>query len=325
MERKFNFLKPSNEYFIIVVIFSTITLFFYKHYVVAIISIIVLIAMVVYSYRINEYKRDEWAKFIEGFLNNVDTASKGILVRMPFPLIITDGRGTMLWYNQLYVKEFPDDAVLSSKLQKFLKESDAKKILSSKANIFKDITIKDKTYDIYTSQIETNTDKNNDVLVLYFIDSSEKAKISQELEDKKEAVMLIDVDNFDEVKKSTAEDKKPLLEAEIQRAINSYSQSINAISKQYSTGKYILMTYKKDIENERNKKFEILNQVREIDTGNTLEVTLSIGVSYGGESPLKNYERAFSALELALGRGGDQVVIKDGEKLIFLWWKYQGS
>ena len=129
--------------------------------------------------------------------------------------------------------------------------------------------------------------------------------------------MLIEVDNLDDVIKTTEEDKKPLIIAEIERNINSYAQSLNAMIRKYESNKYVFCIQNKYIEKEMEKKFEILDTIREISMGNKLAVTLSIGVGRGGDTPLENEKYAVSAKELALGRGGDQAVVKNGDKLLF--------
>src|SRR3712207_5725320 len=129
--------------------------------------------------------------------------------------------------------------------------------------------------------------------------------------------MLIEVDNLDEVIKSTDEDSRPLLIAEIEKNINSYAQNLNAVVKKYDSNKYILSAQNKYITKEMEKKFDILDTVRDINEGNKLTVTLSIGIGRGGDNPLENGKYATSAKELALGRGGDQAVVKTGDKLAF--------
>ncbi len=129
--------------------------------------------------------------------------------------------------------------------------------------------------------------------------------------------MLIEVDNLNDVLKTTEEDKSPLLAADIERHINSYAQSLEAMIKKYTSNKYIITVQDKYIKSEMEKKFEILDLIREINFGNTLTVTLSVGIGRGGETPQKNLEYAESGKELALGRGGDQVVVKTSDKLSF--------
>ncbi len=133
----------------------------------------------------------------------------------------------------------------------------------------------------------------------------------------RESVILIEVDNLDDVIKTTEEGLRPQLIADIDRAINNYANSLKALITKYSTNKYVLVTKDINLEAEIGKKFDILDIIREINTGNKLTATLSMGIGRGGMTPVENHEFAITAQELALGRGGDQCVIKSFEKISF--------
>lgn len=133
--------------------------------------------------------------------------------------------------------------------------------------------------------------------------------------------MLIEVDNLDQILKTVEEAQRPMLVAEIEKSIYNYGQSINALIRKYSSSKYVLSVQERYLNEEIKKKFDILDAIREINLGNKLSVTLSVGVGRGGKTPFENHNYANSAKELALGRGGDQVVVKNGEKLSFFGGK----
>ena len=129
--------------------------------------------------------------------------------------------------------------------------------------------------------------------------------------------MLIEVDNLSEALERTDETNRPMLAAEVEKEINSYSKKLKAMIVKYEYNKYCLSVQDKYINDEINCKFNILDKISSIDRGNKLEVTLSIGIGRGGDNPQENYNNAMTARELALGRGGDQVVIKNNEKISF--------
>ena len=133
----------------------------------------------------------------------------------------------------------------------------------------------------------------------------------------KESVVLIEVDNLSEALERTEENNRPMLVAEVEKAINAYGQKLKAMIVKYESNKYVLSVQDKYINDEINCKFDILEKISGIDIGNKLEVTLSIGVGRGGVSPQENYNFAVIAKELALGRGGDQVVVKNNDKIHF--------
>ncbi len=155
------------------------------------------------------------------------------------------------------------------------------------------------------------------ILLLYFYDVTDMFNVLVNMEKNKEGIMLLEVDNLDEVLKSIDIDKKPLIIAEIERHINSFSESMKAMIKKYEQNKYVLSVQNSYIEKQMEKKFDILDIIREIDTGNRMSPTLSIGVGKGAETPLENYSYALAAKELALGRGGDQSVVKNKDKFSF--------
>ena len=129
--------------------------------------------------------------------------------------------------------------------------------------------------------------------------------------------MLIEVDNLSEALEVTDEANRPMLAAEVEKSINSYSKKLKAMIIKYDYNKYCLSVQDKYINDEINCKFSILDEISNIDRGNKLEVTLSIGIGRGGDNSQENYNNAMTARELALGRGGDQVVIKNNEKISF--------
>jgi c-di-AMP phosphodiesterase-like protein len=319
MDNKYNYFNAGNKAYMIVIAFSIVILFAYGHLVEGFACLIIYAVLVVYNIKRSKVKKDEWKKFIENFSSQLDVATRSTLIKLPFPLIIVSDKGSIAWYNQNASTMFEGEDILGKNITEVVKEFNIKQVLNEKKSEFKHITLKDKHYDIYTSMVNTSESrgKENNIILLYFYDVTDQIKLQKSIEGNSSSVMMIEVDNLDDVVKSTDEDKKPLLIAEIERALNNYSQSLNSIFKKYSSNKYILVTQDKYIQNEVEKKFDILDNVREINQSNKLAVTLSVGVGRHGKTPLDNYNFALSAKELALGRGGDQVVVKSEEKLSF--------
>lgn len=317
MDNKYNSFTSSNKPYMIIIALSIFVMFFYGHYIIGGIALAVYGALLVYNIEKTKVKKDEWKKFIEGFSSQLDLASRNTLIKLPFPLIMIEESGEIVWYNQDISNMLEGEDILSKNITDIIKEVNTRQILSGKKTSFTAVGVKNKYYDVHTSIVNTSENKIDRIILLYFYDVTEHIQLQKSVADNKETVILIEVDNLDEVIKSTEEDKRPLLAAEIERAINNYGQTLNAVLKKYSSSKYILVTQDKYIQSEQEKKFEILDQIREIAQGNKLAVTLSVGVGRGGNTPLESYNFALSAKELALGRGGDQVVVKNNEKLSF--------
>jgi c-di-AMP phosphodiesterase-like protein len=319
MENKYDFFSQGNLVYMIIIGILIAVILFYGHIVIGGIFLLFFLVLIVYNIKNNKIRKNEWKKFIEDFSSKLDSATKNTLVKLPFPLIIISDKGKILWYNQNLSMIANDTNILERNIKDVINKISVKDILEGNKKSYRYVKIKDKFFDIHVSIVNTTDSINgkDNIILLYFYEVSDKYELLNEIENIKESVILIEVDNLDEVVKSTPEDKKPLLIAEIERNINSYAQSINAMFKKYSSGKYVLVIQNKNLRKEIEKKFDILDIMREINVGNKLAITLSIGIGRGGETPIENYNFAVSAKELALGRGGDQAVVKKRDKLLF--------
>jgi c-di-AMP phosphodiesterase-like protein len=323
MDNKYNYFEFNNKIYMVVIAFFIGIIFYYRHFEVGMLALLLYAILLVYNIYNSKLKKSEWKKFIENFSSKLDIATTSTLVKLPFPLIIIGYTGNILWYNQSVITMLEGEDLLNKNIRDIIKEINLKQVLEGKKNIFPNIKIKDNYYEVYTNIVDTNENTNtkDKIMLLYFYDITEKTNLIKGINGNRESVMLLEVDNLDDVVKTTEEDKAPLLIADIERTINSYAQSLNAVLKKYTSNKYVIVVQDKYIEKEIEKKFDILDAVREISNGNKLAVTLSVGVGRGEDTPLKNYEFATSAKELALGRGGDQVVVKKGDKISFFGGK----
>lgn len=301
----------------IAIIISLLGVIFFYNKILGSVIFMFCTFIAIYIFRMNKVKKDEWSE-IEKFSSKLDIASQNNLVKLPYPLIIVSGKGIILWYNEKFHNISNEQKILGEKIQSIAKDVDVLKFLNGTEKISL-VPIGNKFYDVSANVVTINEESENPdkVILLYFIDVTEKYKLLKYVQENKVSIMLIEVDNLDEVVKTTEEDKKPLLVAEIERSINGYAQNLNAMIEKKSQNNYILAVEDKYIRMEMDKKFDILDHIRDLDMGNKLSATLSIGVGVNGNSPLENHKYAIAAKELALGRGGDQVVVKNKDKLNF--------
>ena len=315
----------NNNYFFrnkvyIVIMLGTISLFFILgHVKIGGILLFGYLNFLLYKFKSSKVKNDEWEKFIEDFSAKMDIYSKNLLIKSPFPLVIAENTGDILWYNKKFLEIFEKGEFIARNLKDIINDTNINKILNGEKEVFKYVNIKNKYYNIFanTSENQGTNGKDNSSIIFYFCDVTHEVELMREIKENNHTIMLIDVDNLDDVLKTTEEDNAVLLAAEIERTIKNYAQSLNSMIIKYSSSRYVVVSYYKDIQEEMNKNFDILDDIREINYGNKLTVTLSVGVGIGGETPLQNYEFATSAKDLALSRGGDQVVVKNKDNLQF--------
>lgn len=241
------------------------------------------------------------------------TLDKGIednILQFIYPLVLIKENGEIMWCNKLFNTLQPNENALGNNILSIARGLTLEETLKNENN-HQRLNINNKLYDVYTSVIEK--EENGYVYLLSFNDITKLI----DYEKTQEGIMLIEVDNLSEVLGNIDENNRPLLVAEVERAINSYANNLKAMIEKYDTNKYVLSVQDKYIEDEINKKFEIIEDISKIDLGNSIEVTLSIGIGCGGISPQENYNSAKFAKELALGRGGDQAVVKNGNDIKF--------
>lgn len=161
--------------------------------------------------------------------------------------------------------------------------------------------------------------------VLYLFDETDLKAAMQENRDQKGVIGLVYLDNYDEVMERTDEVHQSLLNVLVERRFNKYFANVKALIKKLEKDKYLLVINQKGLMTLTEDRFSILEDAKTINIGNEVRLTVSIGIGAGSISQQDNYEAARAAIEMALGRGGDQVVVKEGEKLTFYGGKSRSN
>ena len=161
------------------------------------------------------------------------------------------------------------------------------------------------------------------LIAVYLFDETALKLAIQEVDNQSLAAGLIYLDNYEEALDSVEEVRRSLLTALIDRKINKYIASCNGIAKKIEKDKYFVVMPKKSCEMLREQRFDLLEDVKTVNIGNEMAVTLSIGIGLDGLSYAQNYEFARNAIDLALGRGGDQAVVKSADSISYFGGKSQ--
>lgn len=277
------------------------------------INVMILVLLCgIYGY--NEYKVQHL--FQQRHLNKIKRILPEdirIPANMPLPYVILGKQKNIILYNEAFAAIFP---------QKNLEQADFANLLQEyKPNVFWQIVaIGDTAYEIYSQKSEVWDSVKNETMEVYslcFVSQAEKKLLKQSIEEQKTVVGLLFLDNYEEVVDSLDESRLPLLTAMIDRKLNALAVSVGGIIKKFEKDRYIFLLSRGKLEELKEKKFEILNEIKEISVGDHIPVTISIGIGIGDESLELAHKNARAAMDLALGRGGDQVLIKTGEKYLF--------
>ena len=286
-----------------------ITIMYLVHYEYEILAIIVLLVDLVYSlYLLYSYKRKEHNT--QEFIRNINEKISDNLGSISMPIVLIKENGEIIWYNNKFKLLDKEQISIGGNIIDIISTLDIEKILDDTEIFHQRLKIREVFYDVTSRKIQK---EENVFRLLCFNDVTELIG----LDDIRESVVLIEVDNLVEVLDTTDEEDKPLVVAEIERTINAYAHRLKAMSKKYDANKYVLSVQDRYIKSEIENNFSILDEISKIDKGNKLNLTLSIGIGRNGLSPQENNDFATVAKELALGRGGDQVVIKSNDEIKF--------
>ena len=160
-------------------------------------------------------------------------------------------------------------------------------------------------------------------MILYFTDISDFEEMQERYKKEQACYAIINVDNYDELVASTAEENQSSVMTQIDRCIRGWGASVEASVTRYKSHMYMVIFENSYFQQQERRKFPILDEVREIETEGDFPITLSIGIGLGGQTPADNDRFAGEALDLALARGGDQAVVKENDNISFYGGKTQ--
>ena len=308
MKNNYNF-KDFLPFFIFGIILILILLFIRPLYGLLGILGLAYVAFLAYN-KINN-KNEENLKNLENLNKRFDSLTKQAIFDMPFPLVVTDEKAKILWYNTPFINLFNEKDVIDSDLENLIGDIDIANILNSQGERTIPVELNKRFFNIYTNVVENKSEKGEGRSVLfYLVDNTAYQNLKDKYTDDFAIVAKVEVDNFDEAISSAPSEIRPLLIAEIDSTISQYFEEYDALVRKSDEDLYLVVMNFKSLRAIKEKKFDILDDLRDLNKGNSIPITLSIGVSSFGLNFKDAYVESDSSLDLALGRGGDQAVVK---------------
>ncbi len=289
-------------------------------YVLAIAGTVYLIIVIVYYGHSDKVLRSEL--LAAGFEQS--QVQKNLLKELPIPYVLTDDQGGIIWYNNSFAEITEERTAKGNISQMF---TALYKKVFPKPGTTKDYRIEygDQVFRVECKSVvfqelgdEADAGEDNDtpkeiLLAFYFFDETRLARYEEEAKSKRMVAGLIYIDNYEEVLENMEEVRQSLLLALVERKVVRYMQGLDAIVKRFEKDKFLFAFEERNLEKFRDRKFSLLDEVRSINIGNELAMTLSISMGVNAPTYVEAYESARIGMDLALGRGGDQVVIREGD------------
>ena len=303
-------ISRTKVYLILIAILLGIICIFNVQYIIP--SIIVYVLILIYTYWSNQKRRTELSEHLQDLTFHVDKVAKNTLINSPFPLIIAETNGNIVWKSAKFAQEFAnvDMGNILNDLLKQIKLEIENNEENPEKSIHKEIEIGNKIYEILGKYTKA---KEEYMLTLYFLDETKNIELQEKYDGSRICVGLIMIDNYEELTQRIKDEEKPELLAQIEKTIYEWATTFEGLVVKSERDTFVCVFEQKYLAELEENKFNILDTIKELELSNKMQITLSIAISNEGESNYEKYKSAQAGLDIALGRGGDQAVIREND------------
>ena len=243
-------------------------------------------------------------KIISSVSKGISTAQSKALTELRIPVLITTAYGEIVWYNPQFESDIPEASTAVGKNIEQIFGRDFTDDITSNTHV--EITLGNKIFSVTDSEIEGG---GTPLHIYYLFDVTALRKIAHEYSETRPVVALLAIDNLDEITKNARDSEIASFRGSVQQRIEKWFSHINGVCRKLSGDRYMLVLEERSFQSLSQEGFNVLGSVRELKFGDS-SATLSIGIGQGGSSLAECEEMAKQALDMALGRGGDQAVVK---------------
>ena len=288
-------------------------------------SIILYVGITVYTIWVYNKRKGELFSYINELTFSVDSAAKNTLINSPFPLIILEPNGNVIWRSSSFNKEFANIGINAyiDDLAKEIKQE----IQNGTLKVDKKLSIGTKTYHVIGEYMKSKKkDRKKEVqymITLYFIDITKQEDLMEKYNNAKTCMGIVMLDNYEEIIQRLSEENKLQVVSTIEKKLYEWAGTCGGLMIKKERDTYVFVFEQEYLEKLENNKFTILDDIKEIETEEGMPITLTIAISNEGVTNYEKYESAMVALDIALGRGGDQAVVREGGKYNFFGGKTQ--
>jgi len=308
------FIKEDSLIYIIVIVLLITLLAIEGLYFYAVIFGIVLSIISVISINRQLGKAKELKSYLIDYTNNIDNLSVNSFSNFPMPICIINAQGKLFWFNTKFKELIGEEYINIENIKDFNPEFPLKSIDLSKDGTINnlDISKSNKSYNLLYNVLTEGSFWEGKSIVIYWVENTNYKSLRTKYNDERPVSMFIQIDNYEELSEKMDKGEKLAKTAEVEKILNKYSTEMNGFVIRYDTYKFFMMIEYKYLDVLESKKFAMLEDVKALkgSAANDYFFTLSIGVGTMGKSIGQIVESAKGALDVALGRGGDQAVVK---------------
>lgn len=224
-----------------------------------------------------------------------------LMQKFSLPIVLVGESNDMIWINEAFWNTVCDKRECRGEnIQKFLYPKTVEQVLEADGT---DISVGKRKFTVHG--VSTNSGS-----ILYFIDNTYYKNLEQEYQETRPSIVLAYFDNREELARYCNNSEDTRIASQVEETLIQWAQSMGGFLKKMSSGRFIIFTDERHVRQEMERRFPILDSIRAIRASERLTATISIGISRGAKSPKESEIWARNALDMALGRGGDQVAVK---------------
>ena len=285
-----------------------VVIFFYNK-ILALIGLILCLALYFYLSNLSDSNEKMLQRYVDEVESSFDSITKNLVFEMPFPIVVLDADDNIKWHNTDFRNLFPEEELIGNPIDNILPSLAEVDFEERELTVPVTTEIDGRVIQFHISSVR-NDELDTRETFLYGIDNTYDESIKQLFKDKRLVFFTVFLDNYEDLRNSTDAINRPQVLGTIDRTITEYFNSHHGVVRKYENDRFMVVMEYQDYQDIYDSKFSILDDIREISLGNTINPTLSIGAGISGSSPNEIYDDSRVAIDIALSRGGDQAVVK---------------
>ena len=312
---------PTEKWYIItgaIVLLASVVIAFFQ----PIVAIVMVLSAIVLYFIVDSIIKNREKRLIEEIkirYHGVESATWGTIMNAPLPMVIFQpDTDDVIWTNErfLEITENPEH-IYDTKLSEIVPDFQSRWLVEGKIQSPEPVQVQNRNYLVFGNQIDTQNEDGN-LAISYWVDVSHYIQVEVAYEKSRPVVAIILIDNYDDLMRGLEESERSVLITELNKRISQWADPTEGILCRYDRDQYLFFFEEDQLLDIQKKKYSVLESVREVRSPNAITATLSIGIGKGAPTLRELLQYADISVEIALSRGGDQLVIKDNENLQFI-------
>ena len=299
-------------YFLCLIVFAAVTALFSLPAAAAELAVVVILYL--YFRRSNALRQKEILKYIENVTCNMDSATKDTMVNAPLPMVIfRPENDEVIWSNDRFLQITGErEHLFDTKITAAVPDFSSRWLMEGKTECPTEVRIGERRFLVYGHLVRTEEQGARGYLATtYWVDVTDFAQVRDEFYATRPVVAILTVDNYEELMKGATDNAKSAMRSEIDDRLAQWVAPAQGVFCRYERDRYLFLFEERYLAQFQEGKFSILDTVRQVTSPSGIQATLSIGIGKDGDTFGDLFQYAALSVEMALSRGGDQVVVKN--------------